>query len=69
MDDLHSKCVLVDRLSGKRVKFHSTREINYFLTGVIKLVNVVVGAHAGLWEPHSAIVFWVCCFLSSHFPE
>jgi hypothetical protein len=28
-----------------------------------------VGAHAGLGEPHSAIVFWVCCFPASHFPE
>ena len=69
MDDLHSKCILVDGPPGQRVHFHSTREINDVLARVVKLVNVVVGAHAGLGEPHSAIVFWVCCFPASHFPE
>jgi len=69
MDDLHPKCVLVDGLSSQGVHFHSTREINDVLARVVKLVNVVVGAHAGLGEPHSAIVFWVCCFPAFHFPE
>ena len=69
VDDLHPKCVLVDGLPGQGVHFHSTREINDVLARVVKLVNVVVGAHAGLGEPHSAIVFWVCCFPASHFPE
>jgi len=69
MDDLHPKCVLVDCLPSQGVHFHSTWEINDVLARVVKLVNVVVGAHAGLGEPHSAIVFWVCCFPAFHFPE
>ena len=69
VDDLHSKCILVDGPPGQRVHFHSTREINDVLTGVVKFVNVVVGAHAGLGEPHSAVVVWVCCVPASRFPE
>ena len=69
VDDLHFKCILMDGPPSQRVHFHSTWEINDVLAGVVKLVNVVVGAHAGLGEPHSAVVVWVCCVPASRFPE